>query len=239
MAATPSAEYIGSELELFTRAVRWAEYVARQVEPFLSGTVIEVGAGMGARTSRLAPFAERWVAVEPDAQLAGSIADRIGQAHPGLNLEVVTGTLQDVSENIHADAIVYIDVLEHIEDDSGELEHAATLLKPGGRLIVLSPAHQSLYSEFDRAIGHYRRYSRAGLVGLMPSGFITIRKRMLDAVGLLASSANRLLLRQSMPTITQIRMWDSVMVRLSRWLDPLLGYRVGKSVLVVFQKLND
>ena len=51
------------------------------------------------------------------------------------------------------DTILYIDVLEHIDDDLGELARSATHLRPGGHLIVLAPAHQALYSPFDKAIG--------------------------------------------------------------------------------------
>ena len=58
----------------------------------------------------------------------------------------------------------------------------------------------------------------------------------LDAVGLLASLCNRLLLRQQMPTSRQIQVWDRFLVPLSRWVDPLLGYRLGKSIVGVWRK---
>ena len=66
--------------------------------------------------------------------------------------------------------MLYIDVLEHIEHDLDELARAASHLAPGGHLVVLAPAHQALFSDFDRAIGHYRRYNRAGLQKLAPAG---------------------------------------------------------------------
>ena len=58
----------------------------------------------------------------------------------------------------------------------------------------------------------------------------------LDSAGLIASLANRYLLKQNIPTIKQIRTWDSFLVTLSKFLDPLLGYKLGKSLLAVFQK---
>ena len=58
----------------------------------------------------------------------------------------------------------------------------------------------------------------------------------MDCVGLLASLGNSLLLKASMPTQRQIRIWDDWMVPLSRCLDPILGHRLGKSILTVWRK---
>ena len=62
------------------------------------------------------------------------------------------------------------------------------------------------------------------------------RLRFLDAAGMLASLANRWLLRSSLPTVGQIALWDQWLVPCSRVLDPLLAYRLGKSVLAVYRK---
>ena len=99
---------------------------------------------------------------------------------------------------------------------------------------MMSPAHQWLFSPFDRAIGHFRRYDRKGLQRLTPQGLTLRRLRYLDSGGLLASLVNRFLLRSSTPGVRQIRVWDQILVRLSRLLDPLLGYRVGKSICAVW-----
>jgi 2-polyprenyl-3-methyl-5-hydroxy-6-metoxy-1,4-benzoquinol methylase len=132
--------------------------------------------------------------------------------------------------------VLYIDVLEHIEHDRAELARAVQHLAPNGTLIVLAPAHQWLFSSFDAAIGHFRRYDLPGLLDLRPPNVTVARARYLDAVGLLASLGNRILLKQSAPTLAQIRVWDRVMVRASRWLDPVLGFRLGKSALIVWRR---
>ena len=53
---------------------------------------------------------------------------------------------------------MYLNVLEHIKEDKKELEEAYNKLKNNGHLIILVPAHNKLYSKFDEAIGHFRRY---------------------------------------------------------------------------------
>jgi hypothetical protein len=149
---------------------------------------------------------------------------------------VQIGTTQDVNPRSRFDTILYIDVLEHIEDDRGEMARAAKLLAPRGTLIVLSPAFQQLFSEFDRSVGHYRRYTRASLAAVMPASLRKVRMRYLDCVGFMASVANRAMLRQAMPTRRQIAVWDRLMIPASRVLDPLLAHSFGRSILAVYER---
>ena len=228
-------QYVGSELELFSAATRWKAYLRRWIAPYLGAEVLEVGAGLGGTTQVICDASRsRWTCLEPDAELAAHLTARVEEgALPGC-CEVAIGTLDAVDGPY--DAAVYIDVLEHIEDDRGELERAARLLKPGGHIVVLSPAHPFLYSPFDRAIGHYRRYTRESLKALAPSGLELARLIYLDSVGLLASLGNRLILRSEQPSPSQIALWDKFLVRASEVVDPLLGYNVGKSVLGVWRR---
>ena len=156
-------------------------------------------------------------------------------AQDGHGVHVECGTINDLQADQTFDTILYVDVLEHIEEDRAELVSAAAHLRQGGRVIVVSPAHQWLFSPFDEAIGHYRRYSRSSLSALGAGVLSLERIRYLDSVGLLASSANRLLLKQSMPTARQIAIWDSYFVPLSGVVDPVMGYRLGKSLIAVWQ----
>lgn len=229
--ANPAFEYIGDELALFEKAVRWKSYWRSRIEPFLAGDVLEVGAGLGANTRSLAGLPHRsWTCLEPDRALAA----KIPWMGPGYSTRV--GTTESLGAAERYDAILYIDVLEHIEDDRGELHRAAAHLKPGGHIIVLSPAHQFLFTPFDRAIGHFRRYSRSSLRAAAPPALHQTLLIYLDSVGLLASAANRLFLNQSMPTENQILTWDRLMIPLSRVLDPVLLGNAGKSVLGVWQR---
>ncbi len=101
---------------------------------------------------------------------------------------------------------------------------------------MLAPAHQWLFTPFDEAIGHYRRYTRSSLRAAAPEGLALIRLVYLDAVGMLASLGNRLLLHSASPNPRQIALWDRVMVPLSRRVNPLLLHSLGKSVVGVWRK---
>ena len=229
--------YAGQELDRFARAANWKAYWMRHVREYLRGAVLEVGAGIGSNTLLLCSSEHRdWVCLEPDNRSAGTLRERLSDSSLAESVTVVTGTTADLDPACVFDAILYIDVLEHIDDDAGELRRACAHLAPDGRLIVLAPAHQYLYSPFDASIGHYRRYNAGMVRGFDLPGLELERTRYLDSAGLLASLGNRVLLRQSLPTPRQIAFWDRVLVPCSRILDPVLRYRCGKSLLSVWRK---
>lgn len=179
-----------------------------------------------------------WTCVEPDLEMGAHLRQAASRGEYGdpNTIEVVTGSLAELPRQPRFETILYIDVLEHIEDDREELARAAGLLAPAGNLIVLSPAHQALYSPFDQAVGHFRRYCRRSLRRAGPADLPLVRLRYLDCIGLFASLANRLLLRSPSPTESLIKIWDTLMVPLSRLLDPLLFFGFGKSVLAVWSE---
>ena len=228
--------YPGDELDLFAHARNWKRYWVSRL-PVLKGDVLEVGAGIASNTSlMLGREVRTWSCLEPDRGLLERLRARIA-ADPALTrCRALEGTVSMLDASSQFDAILYIDVLEHIDDDREELRQAAAHLRPGGSLIVLAPAHDWLYTEFDRAIGHFRRYSKSSLAGLAPPG--TSRRHLfyLDSMGLLASASNRYLLKSAMPSLAQIRFWDRVIVPCSTLLDRLTGYTLGKTVVAVWQR---
>jgi SAM-dependent methyltransferase len=238
MSAAEPYTYVGEELDLFRHAHNWKTYFGRRLQPYLGGDVLEVGAGIGATTRVLCRGSvTSWTCLEPDTALARRLAEVLADSSElAVQPEVVVDALSGWCDERRFDVVLYIDVLEHIADDGAELAAAARRLRPGGRIVVLAPAHQFLFSPFDRSIGHYRRYDRSMFHRLQPVGCELIRAFYLDSCGLLASLGNRLFLRSGMPTVRQIRFWDRVLVRASRVVDPLCGYQMGKSVVGVWRR---
>lgn len=223
-------DYQGSELEVFANASNWKAYWSARLTAFVNGRVAEVGAGIGANVTPLFNNSiSEWTAVEPDADMAARI-----QASTAQPVSVITGTIRDLQGQY--DTLLYIDVLEHIEDDRQELAAAADRLAPGGHLVVLAPAYQFLFSPFDQAIGHYRRYNMDSMKALTPAGTAVVHAEYLDSVGLLASIANRYLLKDDSPGPRQVSFWDRVMVPLSRVMDRLLFGKIGKTLIIIWRK---
>jgi len=229
--------YEGKELELFAQARNWKTYWSNKIRPNFGKSVLEVGAGLGTNTPYLlGPQQERWLCLEPDGALAAQIPATLAN-HPQREIvKTRIGFLNNLPADETFDTILYIDVLEHIEDDHGEMRTALAHLTPKGKVIVLSPAYPELFTEFDRALGHFRRYTRKSLRDCTPAGSSLVEMYALDSFGLMASVANKLLLHQSMPTTRQILFWDRMLVPISLWTDPLIAYSLGKSLIGVWQK---
>ena len=231
-----SSRYVGGELELFARATNWKHYLGRVLAPFIGARVLDVGAGIGSNITHLSrPSVREWTSVEPDPVQARRISERVASGELP-RCRVIAGTLDAVEPSARFDTILYIDVLEHIADDRAELARAARHLAEDGNLIVLAPAHPFLFSPFDAAVGHHRRYDAAGLAALAPPGCRLRRSLMLDSAGFFASLANRLLLAAALPTPRQIAFWDKVLVPISRVLDGITFHRFGKTVVAVWQR---
>jgi SAM-dependent methyltransferase len=228
--------YVGKELDLFAAAVNWKRYWSGLLRPILRGSVLEVGAGVGANAPFLLGDGVRsLLSLEPDPSLAARLKAKRDESRDG-RWKMLCGTLAATRTAAAFDAVLYLDVLEHIGDDAGELHEAARRLCRGGALAVLAPAHRWLFSPFDAAVGHYRRYTRSTLAAVVPRGLSPVSLGYLDSAGVALSLANRLLLRRALPTAGNIAFWDARVVPLAARVDPLAGRLFGRSVLGVWRK---
>lgn len=165
-AAAPSASAAGqvhSSLELLSDLYNYNHWIYNKVRPFIRGKVCEVGSGIGNITQFLLGCDEV-VGIEPLEQSIGLAEPRF-KNH--LNVRFVQGVLENFPNNQvpqdHFDTVVCMNVLEHIEDDVDSLRRMRLMCKPRGRVVILVPAHMSIYGEIDRSFGHYRRYNRKSL----------------------------------------------------------------------------
>jgi SAM-dependent methyltransferase len=148
---------LAHDLQAMAGATAYNAWLIDRARPWLRGRVLDVGAGIGTHTMQLRPLADEVVALEPDAQFAQLLRERVD------GVQIVEGDA-DAVEGLF-DAIVCFNVLEHIEDDLGTLRRLAGLLAPDGTLLLLVPAHQLLFGPIDTAFGHHRRYGKAELDG--------------------------------------------------------------------------
>lgn len=60
-----------------------------------------------------------------------------------------------------ADLLLFMDVLEHVEDDLGLLNQYVSTASVGAKVLITVPAHMALWSSHDEFLGHFRRYRRS------------------------------------------------------------------------------
>ncbi len=134
--------------------LRW-EVVSRQLPAADRRlAVLEVGCGQGGFAARLARRYD-YLGVEPDALSCGVAQQRVASAGGG---EVRHGDLSVVKPDEMFDLVVAFEVIEHIEDDAGALADWVAHLRPGGSLLLSTPAWQKRFGAADEMVGHFRRY---------------------------------------------------------------------------------
>jgi SAM-dependent methyltransferase len=231
----PGGEYAGRDLEAMDFAERYHRWILSEFRPFVRGEVAEVGAGSGAFSRMLLelPEVRRLAAVEPSGRMHALLEQRIA-GDP--RAEAHRAFFAEVAPRSALDAILYVNVLEHVEDDAGELAVAAAALRPGGHLCVFVPALRWLYSPFDAAIGHHRRYHRGELVEkVRAAGLSVVRCRYFDAAGILPWLVAFRLLRRTLGG-GQVRLYDRLVVPLAAPLERLVAPPLGKNLLLVARK---
>jgi SAM-dependent methyltransferase len=175
-------------------------------ESHLRGSVLEVGAGIGQITSELCrmPQIRKTISIEPDAAFCVQFRARLPQQ------ELLHGTVRDLNSDILWNAVLSINVLEHIEEDIEELASYHGLLQPAqGALCLFVPARPEIYAPIDRDFGHFRRYTRAELGSkLKKAGFKIERLRYYNLVGYFAWWLNFCVVKKRSFDVASVRLFD-------------------------------
>ena len=211
---------------------RYNAFLWELMRPFVGRRVLEVGSGTGVLT-RFLSTRERLVATDIDPQYVEFLR-RMYEGNP--NIEVRQLDLAHLADDGiprgSVDTVVCSNVLEHIRDDEAALSAIKGVLAPGGRVILIVPALKILYGEIDRAIHHYRRYSRQEIVAKMEGAGLSVEHAsFFNVVGVAGWFLNaRVLRRRTVPGV-QARLNDRLvpLLRLERKLAPPFGM----SLLVV------
>lgn len=225
---------LAEALHNLEEAHNYADWIVEQFAPHLKGTVVELGAGSGTMTERIRRKADRTVATDLSADRVAELRQRFdGQA----DVDVVQGDAASVLEGRDADAVVMINVLEHLADDVTELARIREALRPGGTVAIFVPAHRGLYSEFDRRIGHFRRYTKATLVtALARAGLDLVEVRYVNQVGAIAWWTVARTLGRAPTDRRMIRLYDRRLVPLLRRAEAMKEPSFGQSLIAIAKK---
>ncbi len=224
-APAAGSSYAGSqELHALSKSVRFHRWMAEMLRPAIGHDVLEVGAGIGTMTLALAAAypSSSITSIEPDPALYPQLAQRV----QGTGVTTATQSTLELDPTQAFDTLLYVNVLEHIEDHGGELKRAHSLLRPGGKIGIIVPAIPGLYGSLDAKTGHYRRYRKQALASLVEqAGFEVTDLHYFDTVGVLPYWASIKL--GSMPALSDrtTMLFDNVLVPMSK-----LVHRTWKSV---------
>jgi glycosyltransferase involved in cell wall biosynthesis len=210
-------------LQSVRRARGFNGWLVRQLAPFIGRRVLEAGSGIGNLTEFFLDR-ERLACVDVDPFYVERLSQRYGHL---ANLSFHQADLAQLEKcsalrKAGLDTIICINVLEHIEDDAKVLGNFFELLQPGGHAMLLVPANPRLYTGVDKALGHYRRYTRQELVSKMrDAGFDVVQSKGFNRLGSLGWFVSGKLLGRTTLSAGQMKLYE--------WLLPLakLVDRIG------------
>jgi hypothetical protein len=127
-------------------------------------------------------------------------------------------------------------VLKHIKDDTSEIKKAIKKLKFNRHLIILVPAHQILFSKFDKQIGHYKRYEKKYFNKKFNNAKL-IQLRFVDSLGYFLYFLNKIFFKNHKnPSTIEIFVWDKFFCPFGLIIDYVLNYKIGKNISAIYKK---
>jgi 2-polyprenyl-3-methyl-5-hydroxy-6-metoxy-1,4-benzoquinol methylase len=226
-------EYSGLDLDMMHIAENYNRWVLDSFYPYIVGRCIEVGAGQGTMSQLIAKQCQNLVAIEPDENNCRIICDKLKDFK---NVETYHGFLSDFPKEEQAvDNIIYINVLEHIEDEVAELTMAKQLLSANGHLLIFVPALQALYGAIDQQVGHYRRYSKKYLIDLLENklNMKIIKIKYFDIVGIIPWYILSCVFKLTGQNPTSVKIYNKLIVPIMSRLEKFLPVPVGKNIYVI------
>ena len=224
--------YNGWELKFFDKSKNFRNYQISLIKKYLGEYIAEIGPGNGTNLSYYYDYPKKIDLYEPTKKLFLTLKKRFKNTKK-VNFFNKKLTLK----NQYYNSILYLDVLEHIEDDEKEVIKAYKSLKKNGLLIINVPAFSHLYSQFDKDVGHYKRYQKKDILLIINKyNLKKIELKYYDAIGYILSLLSKIFSFNYKKNFEKkIRFWDSL-IPFSKILDFLILNSFGKSLLVIIKK---
>jgi SAM-dependent methyltransferase len=196
------------EFAALSEAKNYRNALLREFSGRLRGSVLEIGAGIGQITAELLqnPAITRLVSLEPDPAFCASLRTSF-PAH-----QIIQGTIEDMKGDESWNAILNVNVLEHISEDERELGiYRQKLAREKGVLCLFVPARPEIYAPIDRDFGHFRRYTKPELRRkLEAAGFEILKLRYYNLIGYFAWWLNFCVLKKRGFDLPAVRLFDRV-----------------------------
>ena len=226
--------YPGKELKNFERAKNWRKYVFFCIRKYLKDEILEVGSGIGSFTTNYLKHFKNITLTEVDQHNFDFLKDRF-RSYEKIN--VIKDFISSIDKNFNT--IIHLNVLEHIQDDKAEINNCLKKIKKDGYLILLVPAHNELYSNFDKEVGHIRRYDKSFFKSLELIDAKIEKLIYLDSMGYFLYYLNKLFFNKTVyPSKFKIFIWDKIFSPLSMFVDFIIGYNFGKNILCIIKKTD-
>ena len=224
-------KYDGIELEYFDSSNNFRNYQLSLIKKYIiKKDIAEVGPGRGGFVKYYKKYSKSLFLIEPDKKLFRLLK----QKYNNKKILIKNSKIQNIKSKF--DIIMYFDVLEHIQNDLKEVVSAKKKLNKNGYLIFSVPAFQIFYNNFDKSVGHYKRYNKKDFNIISSKANLKIEKIIYyDSFGLLLIILSKIFNISNKNLSNNIKFWN-FFIPLSKIIDLLTFNKFGKSLLCVFKK---
>ena len=172
-------------LEAMEYAPYYHQWILDEFSKHIGENIVEVGSGSGSISKKLLEAnPKKLFCIEPSEMVYEKLSNTLNTFKSDKKITTDTNPLNcylsETSEKLkqeNIDTIIYINVLEHIEDHAQALKNMSLLLKDSGCLVLMVPALPAIYGTLDQLVGHYRRYTRTMLNTLLKDSGLRIEKQ--------------------------------------------------------------
>jgi len=224
--------YPETATERFDDANFHINYCLSFIKKYIKGNILEIGAGCGSFTKNY--YKSNFKNIFLTEKDEKNIFDLQKKFKKNSNIKISNLSVENINGKF--DTILYLHVLEHIKDDVQEIENAKKKLNEGGYLVIMVPAHQKIFGNLDKAVGHFRRYEKNFFkTNLLQLKLINLK--YLDSMGYLLYYLNKIFFKnETFPSKLKIFLWDKIFTPISMIIDFLTNYRYGKCIIAVYKR---
>ena len=226
-------QYDGWELESFDEASNFRKYQIEKIEKYIKNKrILDVGSGSGGLVKYYKKVTKKISLIEPSKNLNSILKKKFKKD----KIKIFKNKLAIKRKY---ETILYMDVIEHIQDYENEIYLNLKNLKKGGFLVINVPAFNFLYTDFDKNVGHLKRFTKKDFFNLSKKFHLNIKKlEYYDSIGFFLILCSKFLLRydlKSKNVSKNIKIWN-YLIPLSKVLDNLFFNKIGKSLICVLEK---
>jgi SAM-dependent methyltransferase len=238
-----TSAYPGTELEAMAEASNYHSWILDIFKPYLGAHLVEVGAGNGSFSELILTkhVCKTLSLIEPSDSMYEQLRVHLRQLGSNVPVDLYHATFIEAAELIKSeqapDSIIYVNVLEHIADDEGELEAVRRTLAESGRIFIFVPALKWLYSIFDEQLGHVRRYTKPELEQkLRRAGFKILSSAYFDFPGIVPWWINYRVFGSVTMDPGAVRFYDQFIIPAVRRIESAIPMPIGKNIIAIAEK---
>jgi SAM-dependent methyltransferase len=230
------------DVETMGLAKNYYRWIYELFSPYLGHRIVEVGAGTGYFSKLLLEGTPQSLfLVEPSQAMHEILSKEVRLLNSSAIIMTYNASFNEVNETIKSisqpDSIIYVNVMEHISDDEAELRAIYNTLDKGGRVFIFVPALPCLYGDFDRRVGHWRRYTKAELEDkCRRAGFKILRAKYFDLIGIIPWWLVYCVLKSTRTGGWAAGIYDRFVVPFQKRIESFAPPVVGKNLFLVAEK---